>query len=249
VACVALSSDGIRWKRPELGLHGHPAVGSKNNLILPPGEPAAHNFTPMIDARPGIPAQERFKSLGGSMHYKLRGDDYGLWAYASPDGLHWKRIREKPVMGRANWPHSADSLPVPCFWSQRDKCYVAYVRIRAGRKGTPVHAQKRGIGRVTSKDFRTWSKVEPVKCPRGPRGEELNCSTSAVGGVRVEPRDAKGTPLPEFSLHDCDPVIGDSTGRTVSWKGRTDVSAMAGRAVRLRFVMKDADLYSFKFGK
>ena len=35
---------------------------------------------------------------------------------------------------------------------------------------------------------------------------------------------------------------------TVAWEGSRDVSRLAGKPVRLRFVMKDADLFSFRFG-
>lgn len=77
----------------------------------------------------------------------------------------------------------------------------------------------------------------------------LNLSTSAAGGVRVEIQDADGEPLPGFTLADCDVQFGDEIDRTVSWKGSTDVSQLAGRAVRLRFELKDADLYAFQFVK
>ena len=33
----------------------------------------------------------------------------------------------------------------------------------------------------------------------------------------------------------------------VTWKGRADVRALAGQAVRLRFALSDADLYSLQF--
>jgi len=33
----------------------------------------------------------------------------------------------------------------------------------------------------------------------------------------------------------------------VKWKAGSDVSALVGKPVRLRFVMTDADLYSFRF--
>ncbi len=76
---------------------------------------------------------------------------------------------------------------------------------------------------------------------------ELNFATSAAGGVRVEIQDAGGKPIPGFSLEDCPPQFGDSVGRTVHWKGGADVSALAGREVRLRFVLRDADLYAYRF--
>ncbi|OHE80513.1 MAG: hypothetical protein A2107_04055 [Verrucomicrobia bacterium GWF2_62_7] len=75
----------------------------------------------------------------------------------------------------------------------------------------------------------------------------LNFATSAAGDVRVEIQDASGKPLPGFKLDDCPPIFGDAIERTVIWKNGSDVSALAGKPVRLRFVLKDADLFSMKF--
>ncbi|MCP5518654.1 MAG: hypothetical protein H7A45_15495 [Verrucomicrobiales bacterium] len=75
----------------------------------------------------------------------------------------------------------------------------------------------------------------------------LNVSTSAAGGVRVELQDADGKPLPGHSLAESREVIGDAIERVVAWSGGRDLSAFAGRPVRLRFVMRDADIYSLRF--
>jgi hypothetical protein len=75
----------------------------------------------------------------------------------------------------------------------------------------------------------------------------LNFSTSAAGDIRVEIQDAAGNPLPGFTLEDCPPVFGDSLERTVMWKIGGDVSSLAGKPVRLRFVLRDADLYALRF--
>ena len=75
----------------------------------------------------------------------------------------------------------------------------------------------------------------------------LNFSTSAAGGLRVEIQDGDGKPIPGFSLEDCPEVFGDSLERVVAWKQGPDVGRLARQTVRLRFVMKDADLYSFRF--
>lgn len=75
----------------------------------------------------------------------------------------------------------------------------------------------------------------------------LNLATSAAGEVRVEIQDADGKPLPGFALEDCPPIFGDSIERTVTWKGGGDVSALAGKPVRLRFTLKDADVFAFRF--
>ena len=71
--------------------------------------------------------------------------------------------------------------------------------------------------------------------------------TSAAGGLRVEIQDDSGKAIPGFALDHCPEIIGDEIDRVIAWSGASDVSKLAGKVVRLRFVMKDADLYSFRF--
>lgn len=75
----------------------------------------------------------------------------------------------------------------------------------------------------------------------------LNFATSAAGSVRVEIQDADGKPIPGFELAACPEHFGDTVDRTVTWKTGTDVSKLQGKTVRLRFELKDADLYSLQF--
>jgi hypothetical protein len=75
----------------------------------------------------------------------------------------------------------------------------------------------------------------------------LNVGTSAAGSVRVEIQDGDGKALKGHTLRDCDEIYGDYLERTVTWKGAADVSALAGKPLRLRFTLSDADLYSLQF--
>ena len=75
----------------------------------------------------------------------------------------------------------------------------------------------------------------------------LNYSTSGSGGIWVELQDADGKPLEGFSQADADEVFGDQIEGVVTWKGNRDVASLAGKPVRIRFVLKDADLYAFRF--
>lgn len=75
----------------------------------------------------------------------------------------------------------------------------------------------------------------------------LNYLTAPAGSLRVEIQDAAGAPLPEFTLYECDLLQGDELAGTVRWRGRSNVSSLAGRAVRLRFAMRYADLFSLQF--
>jgi hypothetical protein len=75
----------------------------------------------------------------------------------------------------------------------------------------------------------------------------VNYATSAMGRLRIEIQDDAGNALPGFSLDDADEMFGDNVEQTITWKGNSDVSPLAGRAVRLRFQLHDGDLYSFRF--
>ena len=75
----------------------------------------------------------------------------------------------------------------------------------------------------------------------------MNFATSAAGDIRVEIQDASGKPLPGFTLDDCPPIFGDSIERPVTWKNGGDVGSLAGKPVRLRFALKDADLFAVQF--
>ncbi|MEX0675659.1 MAG: hypothetical protein WD063_01200 [Pirellulales bacterium] len=77
----------------------------------------------------------------------------------------------------------------------------------------------------------------------------INYSTSAGGGLRVELRGTDGKPIEGFALADCPEIVGDRIEHVVRWKGGGDLGQLAGRPVRLRFELKDADLYSLRFGE
>jgi len=374
--CYAESPDGIRWSKPDLGLFD---VGGsrKNNVILAHAKPCSHNFSPMLDTRPGVPPAEKYKALGGLA-------PGGLFAFASSDGIHWKKLQDKPVITSGAF----DSQNV-AFWSDSEQCYVCYFRTWTN--------DLRWVSRATSRDFLRWTNQVAMDfgdaprehlytnqttsyfraphiyigtaarfmqgrrvlsdaqlqaaginlkswlkddcsevvllssrggrryermfpeafirpglgdtnwvsrtnypalgiVPTGPtemsvyvqrdngqpthhlkryrmridglasvhapyRGGEMftkpltftgkelviNYSTSAAGGIRIEIQDEDGAPLPGFALKDCPEIIGDQIERVVAWKGGTNVAPLAGKRVRLRFAMKDADLYSVRF--
>jgi hypothetical protein len=76
---------------------------------------------------------------------------------------------------------------------------------------------------------------------------EINYSTGAAGGIRVEVQGEDGRPVTGFSADDCPEIVGDEIAHLVRWKGGNDLSKLRDQPVRLRFVMKDADLYSLRF--
>ncbi len=131
--CFAESPDGIRWTRPDLGLFEF--EGSKANNIVWTG-PGSHNFTPFRDSNPACPPAERYKALGG--------DDKGLFAFASPDGIRWTRLAEAPVL-TGSWFDSQNLA----FYDQAAGEYREFHRNWRG--------EVRDIQTTRSRDFRSWS--------------------------------------------------------------------------------------------
>ncbi|WP_237729292.1 hypothetical protein [Schlesneria paludicola] len=146
--CTAESRDGIKWTKPELGLFEF--EGSRaNNIVLADAAPVTHNFCPTIDPRPGVAADERYKAIGGT--------GKALFAYVSADGIHWKKLREEPILGpkQMTFPfsHLFDSQNL-AFWSEHERTFVCYFRVWDGL---------RRIARSTSPDFVNWAPAEMME--------------------------------------------------------------------------------------
>jgi len=137
VTCYAESSDGIHWTKPNLDIHE--VLGTtQNNAILAQAAPFSHNFCPFLDTRPSVPEDERFKAVAGT-------GASGLVAFVSADGIHWRKLREEPIVTEGAF----DSQNL-AFWSEAEGCYCCYFRVF-------VDGIRR-ISRSTSPDFHTWSK-------------------------------------------------------------------------------------------
>jgi len=79
---------------------------------------------------------------------------------------------------------------------------------------------------------------------------EMNVDTSATGMVRVEIQDEYGMAIEGYGLSDCHLIhTANQIKRIVQWNGSSDLSQLSGQVVKLRFSIRNADLYSFTFPK
>jgi hypothetical protein len=165
----------------------------------------------------------------------------------SRDGVHWDRTFAealiRPGLDQRNWTERSNMaawgiVPTsPTEWSiyvsehyRWDDNRLRRYSIR--REGfASVHAGAHG-GEWTTRPLKFEGK-----------DLRLNYSTSAAGSVRVEVLDEAGKRL---EGHDSAELFGDELEAVVQWNGGGDLSALAGRAVRFRFVMRDADLFALK---
>lgn len=139
--CVAFSTDGVTWTKPDLGVFERNGTMANNIVLLDSG------VSVFIDKNPAAPASEKWKMTCSAA------------VYSSPDGIHWT------PMNRTGGAvvHGDDSKPTG-NWDPRIKKYVIYDRTRISVRGEV----KRSIGRCVTDDFTHWEKETPAAkgpCP------------------------------------------------------------------------------------
>jgi hypothetical protein len=77
----------------------------------------------------------------------------------------------------------------------------------------------------------------------------LNVAVRDGGRARVEVLGADNNPIPGFRLRDCAPLKADDINQAVSWRSGATLSQLGSQPLRLRFELKGADLYSFRFAR
>jgi len=111
--CLATSSDGIVWEKPELGLTD--LYGDKANNIVFSGR-LAHNFSPFLDVNLAVKDGERYKAVAGHA-------PEGLQAFVSTDGITWESLQKDPVITKGAF----DSHNI-CMYLPHENIYRCYSR-------------------------------------------------------------------------------------------------------------------------
>jgi hypothetical protein len=156
----------------------------------------------------------------------------GTWNYGH-QYIAWHLVETKSALEGA--PDELSLYAGENYWTGTSSALRRYTLRKDGF--VSVHASMKG-GELVTKPVTFSGKFL-----------SLNFSTSAAGSVQVELQDEAGKAHAGFALADCPPVFGDSLDRKVTWTSGGDVYALAGKPVRLRFVLQDADVYAFNFGE
>lgn len=161
------------------------------------------------------------------------------------------------------WPEPLIPITAP---EQRDgnrSNYMAWglVQLPGRPDELSVYATERFYagpgGRVRRFTFRTDGFVSVNAASRGELVTKplvfsgktlvLNYATGPAGSVQVELQDVAGKPIAGFTLADCTSLSGNSIEQAVKWPG--DLASLAGKPVRLRFVMQAVDVFALKFDR
>ncbi len=182
---------------------------------------------------------------------------------ASRDGIHWNRFDRNPwiPLGPEGGFDSKSMYMCSGMFTHGDEIwmyYMGYSVLHGGPEPTDkiISTMSRVVltrDRFTAveADYTGGEFTTPPLVFNG-RQLHLNVETSAVGLMRVEIQDESGKPIEHYALGDCDRIhTTNSTDRVVTWRrGQADVSALAGKPVRIRFELQfGTKLYAFHFGK
>jgi len=185
--CYAESTDGIRWTKPELGLFAF--KGSKKTNIVWKGirrswaeGVASHcGFGVFKDTNPNCKPQERYKVLSSGGYRRP------VYAFVSPDAIHWRLIQDKPVIDEHQGAVAAYDSHILTWWDPGTKRYVTYHRIWY----RPVEPKVRSVAMRTSEDFIHWTPLRRLNFGNTP---VEHIYTSGIGPYFRAPHILLGFP-------------------------------------------------------
>jgi len=153
----------------------------------------------------------------------------------------------RPGIGLQNWVSRSNYPALNIVQTSPEEMSI-YVNQDFAQPTAHLHRYALRIDGFTSVNA-PYKGGEMITKPIRFTGKELqiNFATSAAGYVKVEILDLNGNKIKGFELENAKEIIGNEIEKTVSWKGNPDLKKLNDKPVRLRFVMKDADLYSIRF--
>ena len=245
----SVSQNLSAWPEPEI-VYGHDAND--------PVESDPYNAS--VVKYPGAPnVYLMFPSAYFHIPNRKNDGPLDIQLATSRDGIKWQRIEREPYV-RMGVDGSFDSgsiyMAVGMFVKEPEvwMYYVGYDILhglldlkRHRHKGVISRVVQRLDGFVSADAGYTGGELTTTPIVFNGRELTLNLDTGAMGETRVEILDENNRVVPGFSAGDSDPINGNFISRAVTWKGKTDVSQLAGKAVKLRFVMRSTKLYAFQF--
>jgi hypothetical protein len=161
--CYAVSTDGVAWEKPDLGLYEFQG-SRKNNIIGAWNDGIDLGFYNVIKDPHDPDPERRYKAMG-----ELEGTPTvkgGCAVAFSSDGLRWKVQEGNPVV-----PKGRDIADAPTMlgWDPRISRYVYYPRpghpIAREISGNGSHRHIRTVGYSVSDDFVRWSPTKLMLAP------------------------------------------------------------------------------------
>ncbi len=187
-------------------------------------------------------------------------DSLDVHLFTSRDGVRWQRQGDgRPIirLGPEGAFDSRQIYPFANYVVVGDEIWIYYLgadvthlaSLAAKNMGTVSRAVFRLDGFMSADAGREEGVL--VTKPLVFEGDclEVNYDASAGGRLDLEILDESGKPIPGYTFSDHDRAYYNFVHGRMTFRGSPDVSALAGRAVRLRFRLRACSLYAFRFRK
>ena len=188
------------------------------------------------------------------MFYHRYTERSDVHLYSSEDGIAWFRVPGGPVIT----PGEIGSWDSEFIGGRKDLVPLGDDRLAINYGGTRYpHKYPRWpeVFGAMKTAWAWWPKDRLCAIvadyeggfytlPLNPQGRRLQLNFRTVGGgeVGVGIAGVEGR-----SLEECDPLDGDHTDKSVSWKGETDINTPEGQEVTLQFKLRGAKLFSLEW--
>jgi hypothetical protein len=248
------SADFVHWTDPvDLELDGKPRQHLYTNQIDPYVR-APHIYlglpTRFLPGR-RVVTEEEARRIGTPTRWNYANDCTDILLASARGGANFKRTFLeafiRPGFDLENWTSRAN-YAARGIVETGDGELSLYVKHHSGYPS--IHVRRytlRSDGFVSvSGPYAGGEMITKLLTFSGNR-LTINFSTSAAGGVRIELQTPEGKSIDGFTLDDCPEIIGDRIDHVVSWRSGSDIGKFSGQPIRLRFELKDADLYSLQF--
>ena len=257
-------------EEPEYGVRGRRALrrsgGKEFGNWHPPqyvlstdaqDPPTDDIYTPAYCAYPGVSG---LYLMFPSIYHRL-DSELDVQLAVSRDGWNWDRPERRPIISRASGKreygmiHAGPNL-VPLNDDEWGLAYDgSYRRHDHGKPEAPaefrwaIWQRNRLVGLEAPVEGRVTTIGRPC------HGSELriNFRTKRAGWVKVELVTPPTLPISEtktlegFSEDDVDVLTGDELDQVVTWKGKSDLSALRGKTISVRLHMARAEVFSLEF--
>jgi hypothetical protein len=190
-------------------------------------------------------------------------DTLDIHLFTSDDSIRWQRRGEQlPFLGlgpdgefdsRSLYPGVGYAVMGSEIWFYYSAFDCTHIESLDGERpfekflGTITRATLRRDGFVSATASQKGAEI--VTRPLLFSGDQLvvNVDCSAGGHLDVELQTADGTPIPGLTAADCDRIYHNNVARTVTWRGKADLSAWSQKPVRLRMQLHNCRLYAIQF--
>lgn len=211
-----------------------------------------------------------FFALYSEMYQEHDHSETEMHVATSRDGIHWERTWDrKPLVPRGpegSYDHGTvepgTSPPIEIgedmliyYWASpygqsewAAEGGVAVCRLRKDRFIGQTAGQQTGY--LLTRQFVLEGTELRINCSALPIPYFKDSDGIRVAIIEAPDYKTKATEFDKkvhgFGLEDCDQIVTDDTAHTVTWHGKSDLSALRGKAIYLRFQMKNSTLYSFQ---